>query len=99
MQTQRMLELAARAAGYSPARVTDDGVILLRGIRVKWKPLEDDGDALRLAVAVPSLDLRWVIAAAWQMHDSPVERNAYVRRKIVEAAAEMEAMKEGDGHA
>jgi hypothetical protein len=85
---RELLELAAKAAGYSPCRVTNDGVILLRGIRVKWKPLDDDGDALRLAVAIPGLDLKWIIAAAWQAHDSQPERNAYVRRKIVEIAAD-----------
>ncbi|MNN98962.1 hypothetical protein D3C81_2184900 [compost metagenome] len=66
---------------------------------MRWKPLEDDGDALRLACAVPSLDLRWVIAASWKMYDTPAERCTYVRRKIVEFAAEMESLKEGDGHA
>lgn len=49
---KELLELAAKAAGYVPAVVTDDGVVLLRGVRVKWNPLDDDGDALRLAVVL-----------------------------------------------
>lgn len=49
---KELLALAAKAAGYSPAVVTDDGVVILRGVRVKWNPLEDDGDAMRLAVAL-----------------------------------------------
>lgn len=90
MSTDReLLELAAKAAGYTPARATNDGVVLLRGVLVKWKPMEDDGDALRLAAAIPNLDLKWVIAAAWQAYDDQPARVAYVRRKIVEAAAEI----------
>jgi hypothetical protein len=52
MSDRELLELAAKAAGYSPAVVTDDGVVFLRGVRVKWSPLTDDGDALRLAAAL-----------------------------------------------
>ena len=45
---RELLELAAKAAGYeyhSPA-----GYIVVDGIPGNWNPLEDDGDALRLAV-------------------------------------------------
>lgn len=53
MSTDReLLELAAKAAGYSPAVVTDDGVVLLRGVRVRWSPLTDDGDRYRLIAAL-----------------------------------------------
>lgn len=55
MNDRELLELAAKAAGYSkclfcelsggqPALYVDDGVVGL------WAPLTDDGDALRLAV-------------------------------------------------
>lgn len=89
MDDKKLLELAAKAAGYTPTRVTDDGVVLMRGIRVNWKPLDDDGDALRLAVALPSLDLKWVIAQAWQASDCLVERRRYVRRSILSLAADI----------
>lgn len=49
---KELVEKAAKAAGYSPSRVTDDGVVLLRGISVNWNPLIDNGDALRLVVAL-----------------------------------------------
>jgi hypothetical protein len=49
---RELLTLAAKAAGYFPAVITDDGVVFLRGTRVKWSPRTDDGDALRLAVAL-----------------------------------------------
>lgn len=52
MTDKELVERAAMAAGYSPSRVTDDGVVLLRGIVVNWNPLLDNGDALRLAVAL-----------------------------------------------
>ncbi len=48
-QTDReLLELAAKAAGYAykPA----NRCIVVDGLPVKWDPLTDDGDALRLAV-------------------------------------------------
>ncbi|WP_257806434.1 hypothetical protein [Burkholderia glumae] len=53
-----------------------------------WKPLNDDGDALRLAVSAPTIiDLQWIIAEAWQAHDGFDARIAYVRRAIVEKIA------------
>ena len=58
MTDRELLEAAARAAGLEPSHYTMD---------VKnwsWNPLTDDGDALRLAVA---LDIRLTPGAA----DSP----------------------------
>ena len=47
---RRMLECAAKAAGYEPCRMNDDGdALLLRGVQEKWNPLTNDGDAFRLA--------------------------------------------------
>jgi hypothetical protein len=51
-----LLVMAAKAAGYS--QHPDGGcewLFWVSGAYVKWNPLEDDGDALRLAVR---LDLR-----------------------------------------
>lgn len=56
MDTKQMLELAARAAGYDIEEYKGSFVLVERdGDSVwrtgeYWAPLEDDGDALRLAV-------------------------------------------------
>ena len=48
MNDKELIELAAKAAGhnYKPK----SGCIVVDGIPGVWNPLEDDGDALRLAV-------------------------------------------------
>lgn len=69
MRTDReLLELAAKAAGYDYAKF--GGYIVEDGIPGNWNPLTDDGDALRLAVALrmsidhnhPADQRRWVVA-------------------------------------
>lgn len=47
---KRMLEMAAKAADYQYAK--HGGYIVVDGIPGNWNPLTDDGDALRLAVAL-----------------------------------------------
>lgn len=72
----KQLEDAARAAGYEPIRLTDDGTaLLLEGIQQPWNPRDENphsdcmGDALRLAVKL-GLNLytdridRWVVCGA-----------------------------------
>lgn len=95
-----LLRLAAKAAGYDPAVITDDGLVLLRGTVVKWAPLKDDGDALRLAAALRLLILpgkhkddgctvetqRRGIAGCTAFRDDEFEQ---MRRAIVHAAAEI----------
>ena len=55
MTDRELLELAAKAAGYDVVFVHDNKIPMRRdvpnrkGMKV-WNPLEDDGDALRLAV-------------------------------------------------
>jgi hypothetical protein len=71
MSDRELLELAAKAAGYDPARVTDDGVVLMRGIRVNWKPLDDDGDALKLAVVL-NIGIRSHGPDHWQQPNTSV---------------------------
>lgn len=101
MNDRELLELAANAAGYVPARVTHDGVVLMRGIRVKWRPLQDDGDAFRLAVAL-GIKVRWHStlnqALAWIPLGEEIQVNAEAlsgdkfaatRRVIVMAAAKL----------
>ncbi len=52
MTDREMLELAAKAAGiaWSQEYQCYLGEPDVNGVRVKWLPREDDGDALRLAV-------------------------------------------------
>lgn len=49
MTDKEMLELAAKAAGVGPLSwIEPDGTKIVTNVR--WNPLTDDGDALRLAV-------------------------------------------------
>ena len=58
MTDRELLESAARAAGWTVVRWTDDGTaLLLHGIQEPFNALEDDGDALRLAVKLEVFDL------------------------------------------
>ena len=105
MTDQELLGLAAKAAGYV-VRWYDDSLAYgpTYGIEVEpgnpsgfepWNPLEDDGDALRLALSRPGLDLTWVITEAWQASDDEAGRAAYVRRAITETLARIgQAMQE-----
>ena len=59
MIDRELLELAAKAAGHKLRWVEDGwGVdrprIVVGHSLARWNPLEDDGDALRLAVAIPA---------------------------------------------
>jgi len=53
MNDRELIELAAKAASYG-FQYSDDGRLFVSGIDgigwKEWNPLEDDGDALRLAV-------------------------------------------------
>lgn len=88
----RLVEKAARAAGYGLARWDDRGQgLILTGIQEPWNPLDDDGDALRLAVKLGislqfiedrySVSRRtvWDICCCWEGGD----RVALIRRMIV----------------
>lgn len=90
------LELAAKAAGLEVKAVIVFADGTLKGLDVSdgvnvihyWHPLADDGDALRLAMAIPSLNLQWVIAEAYQAADTEALRLDYVRRAIFRVAVE-----------
>lgn len=95
MTDRELVEQAAQAAGYVPARVTDDGVVLLRGVPVKWSPLTDNGDALRLIVAL-RMDVTYFegevtadASGAWASErlDRPGCEDEATRRAVVRAAA------------
>lgn len=52
---RELLELAAKAAGITPKRWTDEGATVQHSLYppgVVWNPLKSDGDALRLAFAL-----------------------------------------------
>lgn len=97
MTDRELLELAAKAAGYDVVFVHDDKIPMRRcapsGPKLRiWNPLEDDGDALRLAVKM-KMDIRiygdevrvyccGIIASEW-----PPDFDSATRRAIVRAAA------------
>ncbi len=93
MSDQIMLVNAAKFAGIGPVLCYESSRNCLRiGTRdsyTRWRPLTHSDDALALAVAVPSIDIKWVVQEAWQAHDDQPSRLAYVRRKIVTVVAEM----------
>ena len=49
MTDRKLLEYAAKAAGYNMAKVLDGYPMYMEGYGI-WNPLADDGDALRLMV-------------------------------------------------
>lgn len=105
MTDQELLERAARAAGYEPCRMSDDeSALLLFGVQEPWNPLEDDGDAFRLAAAL-ELNVFHAAGNAYALlsdfdFEAEVEEivsyrdaggvNSATRRAIVRAAASME---------
>ena len=91
---RELLELAAKAAGYEYAK--HGGYIVVYGIPGNWNPLQDDGDALRLAVKTGEpfvVRSRCVTTMGGLMEDfdpavSGDDLRA-TRRAIVRAAAEI----------
>lgn len=102
MSDKKLLELAAKAAGidlkYLPPGYWDGNR------NHKWNPLEDDGDALRLAVKlgieiVPDIEEREAITVFSVIRTNRLGLNAFedfgddemaaTRRSIVRAAAEI----------
>jgi len=91
MTDRELLELAAKAAGVE--------------IPENWNPLLDDGDALRLLAAMPSLwslslkfgapyvemDVAWGFSGikVTKFNGENTDRAAVIRRAIAEAAAEI----------
>ena len=97
MSDRELLELAAKAAGIEiawkkwvidpKARTLGGCCFALVGTYTYWNPLDDDGDALRLAVKLQLLggeDFCLVMA----MHESG-DPCAATRRAITRAAAEI----------
>lgn len=103
MDDVELLELAAKAAGYQVEWVRNSGCFYRCEEEIgreQWDPLEDDGDALRLAVAL-RLDV-FFFEGFREVHSSHCmigesenwerygdDPHAATRRAIVRAAAEM----------
>lgn len=104
MTNRELLELAAKAAGYTLAEHQDPDANALwvfldvDGRIQNFAPLVDDGDAFRLAVKL-GIDLtnrEWGSKAAQLSHgycaqELDEDLNAAARRAIVRAAAEIGA--------
>ena len=87
MNDKKMLELAAKAAGYScRIRTTKIGIEKFYINGHVWNSLDDDGDALRLAVKL-DIDVAKVQIKFWDKHS--INPYAATRRAIVRAAAEI----------
>jgi hypothetical protein len=101
MEDRELLELAAKAAGYARMTWLDDVPYVSRDMNGDhysfdaWNPLQNDGDALRLAVKLritPHIDGNLTDAessagfCAEPHFDDPC---AATRRAIVRAAAEI----------
>ncbi|HGN6731989.1 TPA: hypothetical protein ACKSYC_005586 [Pseudomonas aeruginosa] len=100
MNDRELLELAARAAGFTGYGffLGDDGIDVSdeTGTRFAWNPLTDDGDALRLAVKLGLLvDICRDHTCVCSETVDPIlqvqgkERWEATRRAIVRAAAEI----------
>lgn len=114
MDDQRMLELAAKAAGMqwsTSSLITHDGLwITYPSVIPHWNPLTDDGDALRLVVAIGFSDEEGVSIFLADKEDPTVvvrkggkagamelaenDPCAATRRAITRAAAEIQLAKE-----
>lgn len=115
-QKRELLEMAARAAGIEQgAERADCGISITlpdgrHGHLPRWNPLEDDGDALRLAVKL-GIDVEWCAdgrVAAYRhanadgycftaFESSRENRAENTRRAITRAAAEIGRQMSADG--
>ena len=96
MSDRELLELAAKAAGVGPLSwIEPDGTKIVTNVR--WNPLTDDGDALRLAVKlrmrVSAGQVDWVgneyVGEFSTLEEVASDPLAATRRAIVRAAAEI----------
>lgn len=101
MSDRELLEMAAKAVGLSIWKHGKTGGGFINNRAEAWDPLNNDGDALRLAV---KLDIHikrfagatcaeeWLIPTRFEEHDhwadNAGDRMASTRRAIVRAAAE-----------
>lgn len=86
MTDRELLKAAAEAAGYEYAK--HGGYIVVDGIPGNWNPLNDDGDAFRLAVKLGVLvDTHGMYARVCFPYEAPLayeamgeDRDSSVRR-------------------
>lgn len=72
MNDKELLELAAKAAGIKILPFHRGGGFCIVGQRMTWNPLEDDGDALRLAVKLNLIVAPYgTYASVGETHDKP----------------------------
>jgi len=95
MSDRELLEMAAKAAGYDGLRWSMLRQCFYDCSGIYWRPLDDDGDALRLAVKI-GLHLTNSKTDAWSSREDvtaiePLSTDQYkaTRRAIVRAAAEI----------
>jgi hypothetical protein len=96
MTDRELLELAAKAAGLLEMAVGDKDI---QRYLLRWNPLTDDGDALRLAVKLGlavsieyqfrSTSVLWGPPTGYVREDHDNDPDAATRRAIVRAAAEI----------
>lgn len=98
MTDRELLERAAKAAGHKATWMPMEGGFIVNGNQ--WAPLEDDGDALRLAVKL-HMTLRCYMGTTVAQIGVPGLKSVYeevtdkadpyaaTRRAIVRAAAEL----------
>lgn len=100
MNDQQILELAAKAAGISPVLCFESARNCLRiGDRESyrlWRPLDDDGDALRLAIklgiCITFIEDHDSVGAEHSLHGVMIIEamdDFGTRRAIVRAAADI----------
>lgn len=109
MDDRTLLELAAKAAGWEKTKFDDRGWFYICTYPEPeewelWNPLTDDGDALRLLAALPSLwqlsmkfgpmmglEVAWGTGRGIAAYENPnnAGRLAAIRLVIVRAAAEI----------
>jgi len=98
MTDRELLDLAAKAAGIKTSLHKETDSLWIDGPRV-WNPLNDDGDALRLAVKL-KFYIQTFMASGFtgaggfvnmqtELPSSSQDRYAATRRAIVRAAAEI----------
>lgn len=98
MTDREFLELAAKAAGIEILWTESYGGVFLRcrTSPVIWNPLDDDGDALRLAVATKVIfDLQDHVGNLIFEEGAQPSLEIAVRRAIVRAAAAIAAAQQG----
>jgi len=93
MSDRELLELAAKAAGYTLREQYAGYPPIAEELNAAWNPLTDDGDALRLAVKLGLLKghpaLLHEFASTVFPGGAPQDPYAATRRAIVRAAAEI----------